>query len=1086
MRLMPRLVGLVVGATALICIPAPGFSQDTNESSSEPLEEIIVTGSRIKRDTYTSVSPLQIISAEVARQAGLTDPATILQESIAAAGIQIDTTFQEHVLDNGPGASNIALRGLGIDRTLVLVDGRRLAPSGVEGAPTAPDLNMVPAGLVRQYDILLDGASSIYGSDAVAGVVNILLRKDFDGLEIETFARSPEQSGGLENSLSLAWGRNFSSGLFGIGAEYVNKEPVTLGQRRWSAECRRPMEIDENGDIRTTNIRETAYRGQRPSDCAFGLFGGSMYIPDLRSYVGGIDEGPGAVYYTPGYTNIGIPNFSESHYPALPGGFDGDGDGEQDVHYWDYMLNQYGGGQHLFPDFERISALAYGEYTFAGDSSLTPFLELHYNQRDMLARAGEEGPLMLGVPADNPYNVCNPNGLDGVDCALAWNDFWAHPSIIERVMAEYGAPPQDFGLGFNPPVGGMRTVPRVRVVGDRDLVNTSVTQTRVVAGLRGDLPNLDWGSLEDWSFELAAVASWSDGTSSRPGIREDWLLASLETSVVDPNTGEVVCGIDTTGDGIPDGVNADGRSCVPVNLWAPSLYEGIVGDFATQAERDYVFDSRDFDTEYDQWFVTGLVMGDLFRMPAGPVAAVFGFEYRQDEINSIPDEVARDGLFFMFIEDAGAVGRKYTRELFAETEFPLLRGVTGARELALNLSGRYTEDQYFGSDTTYSAKLGWRPFDSLLLRGTTGTSFRAPNVRERFIVAQTSPGWVSDPCPIPPEAWDPINGEYNPDLDPRPPYVLQNCMNNGADPTQLNFWGWNDYEVVTETGGTKDLVPETSECYSYGFVWDQPVFETFDFTVGWTYYKVEVNNSIIEPTPQQIVNDCYGRAKINSVLCHRITRSTANGGIAHVSSEFLNRDELLVSGHDINLTYIQSLTMFNRPVDLTIDVVLNHPEEASQTFTDGTDYVDYEDRAGEWGFPDWRGIATLRADIGNFSFSWSTRYIGSVDQDPAEIDPWGDVYKSTGYAADTCLGPSQGDVLCRDVGFADDYLMHTASLYYYSDMWTVGGGVRNVFDEPPPLVDGSGSIQTARNMPLGYGYDLNGRTFFLNVAAKFE
>ena len=96
-------------------------------------EEIIVTGSRLKRTTFDSIAPLQVIDADASREAGLIDTADILQESTAASGTQIDVTFTGYVLDNGPGASTISLRGLNSDRTLVLINGRRVAPAGVEG-----------------------------------------------------------------------------------------------------------------------------------------------------------------------------------------------------------------------------------------------------------------------------------------------------------------------------------------------------------------------------------------------------------------------------------------------------------------------------------------------------------------------------------------------------------------------------------------------------------------------------------------------------------------------------------------------------------------------------------------------------------------------------------------------------------------------------------------------------------------------------------------------------------------------------------------------------------------------------------------
>ena len=168
-------------------------------SSARLVEEVVVTGSRLRRDTFSSVSPLQIITTELSKEAGVIDPAEILQGSTASTGQQIDLTFQGFVLDNGPAASTVNLRGLGASRNLILINGRRVSPSGVEGAPAAPNLNLLPRSLVARYDILLDGASSVYGSDAIAGVVNAILKKDFAGLELEIYSNHPEQKGGADS-----------------------------------------------------------------------------------------------------------------------------------------------------------------------------------------------------------------------------------------------------------------------------------------------------------------------------------------------------------------------------------------------------------------------------------------------------------------------------------------------------------------------------------------------------------------------------------------------------------------------------------------------------------------------------------------------------------------------------------------------------------------------------------------------------------------------------------------------------------------------------------------------------------------------
>ena len=193
----------------------------SGEAANQPKSErIVVTGSRIVRDTYSSISPLQVITTEQSRTVGLFDPTQILQRDEAASGQQIDATFQGFVVANGPGSATLNLRGLGADRTLLLVNGRRLAPAGVEGAPVNPSINLLPSSLIERFDLLLDGASSVYGSDAVAGVGNIVLRNDFDGLELFARGEVNPQGAGEDYTLSGAWCFSTDRGFCGFGAEY--------------------------------------------------------------------------------------------------------------------------------------------------------------------------------------------------------------------------------------------------------------------------------------------------------------------------------------------------------------------------------------------------------------------------------------------------------------------------------------------------------------------------------------------------------------------------------------------------------------------------------------------------------------------------------------------------------------------------------------------------------------------------------------------------------------------------------------------------------------------------------------------------
>src|SRR4051812_16535091 len=196
--------------------PPPSDVTNPRPATTQPQRDqtIVITGSRIRRTEATSAAPLQIIDPTLSQRQGLNTAAEIIQSSpIASGSTQITSAISTNFVTNGgPGSQTIDLRGLGASRTLVLLNGRRAGPAGTRGAVTAFDLNVLPAGIIRSVEILKDGASSIYGSDAIAGVVNILTKKDTDGLEVGGFGNLHQHKGGEEYDLNATWGKEFSRG----------------------------------------------------------------------------------------------------------------------------------------------------------------------------------------------------------------------------------------------------------------------------------------------------------------------------------------------------------------------------------------------------------------------------------------------------------------------------------------------------------------------------------------------------------------------------------------------------------------------------------------------------------------------------------------------------------------------------------------------------------------------------------------------------------------------------------------------------------------------------------------------------------
>lgn len=444
-------------------------------------------------------------------------------------------------------------------------------------------------------------------------------------------------------------------------------------------------------------------------------------------------------------------------------------------------------------------------------------------------------------------------------------------------------------------------------------------------------------------------------------------------------------------------------------------------------------------------------------------------------------------------------------------------GKPWVRELNLNLSGRITDEEFYGTNYTYSIKAGWRPIDPLLLKFSYGTSFRAPNLRENFLGSQTGFSTLVDPCAVPDDAFDGDTGTYDPTGDQRDISIIQNCQREGRDPftvglqidplTGESLAPIQTSSVEIERGGSLEIDPETSRSLTAGFAFEETFGDGWDLALGANYYDIKVKEAIVSPGSQFIINDCFLREDDQrSTFCDRISYApTGRGLINGLFAGFLNLDQEGVRGLDLNGRLGKEVTAFGTLVDLGLNLRANHLIERSTLFIneDLTEITD-EDQ-GEVGFQRWTGQGTFTADIDKFRFTYNVRYVDGFDQDPDDIDPFTDVFGYTedgefvGANGSTCLGGGsrddndvpdgvvQGDgVFCRPIGFADEQFLHTASIRYNAETWNILVGVSNIFDTAPPQVSPfAAGITDISNTVLGAGYDYNGREFFARVNFEF-
>mmetsp|Transcript_68100 Transcript_68100/g.215459 ORF Transcript_68100/g.215459 Transcript_68100/m.215459 type:complete len:1063 (-) Transcript_68100:2084-5272(-) len=1044
---------------ALGCLAAPNlYAQETDslleeeeEEVKEVVERISVTGSRIKRQEFSNASPIQIISGDISRELGMFDTSEMLQSSSQTSGTQIDNTFSGFVLDNGPGAATVGFRGLGAARTLVLINGRRVAPAGVGGAPTSPDLNLIPSVLIDRVENLFDGASTVYGSDAIAGVANVILRSNVEGFDLQATVSAPKD-GGEQTILSAMYGMSGDNYSFNIAAEYNERRSQTFGQSEFVGECTEFYYEGNDGEI-YTDYRGIGPNPTPPDACDIFPLSNRMSIPFF-----------GSVYRTEGFTNIGNPNWSDSTSGLANAPFfgdmvtevdtngdgiidnaiwDGNGDGLLDFNFQDpfYSLERsdYVNTRDWVSPLKRLSIYANGDYLLQDDNDTRFFYEALYAQRDSNVFS-PGGQLFEFVGADNPFNPCGTDPINGGDCRA--------------------------GIGF--PYGPQEVRPIISIKGDRDTNVVDVYQYRVVGGVQGNLGSLDDFGQGNWSYEVSAIYSASKGDNSIIGINDANLLNSLDTSVRNAD-GSITCGNGSDG-------------CVPVNLFSSNIYQ-LGGGVLTPAEAGYLFDSREISTEVKQSMVTGFVSGDAFTLPWNDqiVPLVVGAEFRKDEIITDANPVAAEGLLWGYFSDEGADGSRNLQEVFFETEAPLLRGEEWAEELTVTASGRWTNESFYDPETTFSLKAIYRPTEWFTIRGTRGTSYRAPNLRERFLNGTSGFASISDPCVVPDSARisDPLdlnaNETYDASEDQRAQRILDSCRANGVDPTTLglqtdttNRFGAGTSTEVS-TGGSDTLKAEHSVSETYGFIFEQPFTDAFDLTLSATWYDIRITDSVAEPSGGFIVSNCYNnieRPDGSSAFCGSINRNSTTSRLESVDASFINIGLEGSKGVDFNIFYQQDFVVGENELGVTFDLIATKLQSAEQDILGQQD-----DNFGEPTYPEWRGNARVNLSYMDFRFNWSTRYIGKgeVDQ-PADFDTY---------------APCDGlDVLCRPVYYTDDYTTHNASISYSQDDWAVTVGVRNVFNDAPPKVDDAGVFST-RNIPLGVGYDLFGRTVFGTVSYSF-
>lgn len=957
--------------------PAAEAAQKAEEP--RKLETVVVSGSRIKRDNFSTVAPVQIIRNDDATLAGFTSTAQVLQSTSVTGGQgQINNAFGGFVTEGGPGANTIGLRGFGPTRSLVLLNGRRMSPSGTRGSVGAADLNTLPSSIVDRIEVLKDGASSIYGSDAVAGVINVITKKNLTSITLDATTSRTQDGGGNSHNFAISGGHVTDNARFLASYQFNELTALTLGQREW-ARC-------------ATDYRRTSANG------VVGDWGSFDFKDPLTGEAKCYPlDSNGVTINTIGTANI-------------------------------VGVGAAGSVGTTFNRWRPNSGVATGLVGFEGVGGGANNL----NVRDTF------DPRTLNRTMISPVRSHNFFAQGGLDLqALGDAELYFEAMLNRRESSQVGyrqlsldyshtsplVPANLQGRGTN--FGSLlHTGPGIRAfIGfGNDRSSQQVDFGRGVVGLRGSLANTGW------DYDVSAMRSESRGEYTF----EAFLVDRMTKSVNVVASGNGFACVDASG------------GCVA----APALTSAVIGGVLPKAWVDYVWRPVTGKTIFKEDVVTASATGSLFSLPYGAVKGAVGMEYRRNSIDDTPGIDSQNGNLLNFTSATPTRGSDAATDVFAEVEVPLLKNLPLAQEVTLNASTRWADYKSYGSDSTHKIGALWAPTKWMSLRGTNGTSYRAPALFEQFL-GSTSGFLAStaDPC----NNWDAAGTEGT--------TRRANCQSEGLP---SGFTATSGVTVLGIGGREAGLKAETSKNSSWGVIVQPPLPAGWgDLSMALDRFDIEVTNGVSQIGGAALLQLCYDDPQFRSGggFCRLVSQRAQGSNALTVSNGFINLSTDIVRGYDFTARYAANVGVGRLRVNMT---ATKFQQQANKLFADD----ELDDFNGILTVPEWSGALDVNYTVKGWNVYYGLEYTSSTSsyeyrgQDPA----------TSTFKQNT---PS--------------YFLHAASLTYKDSVgkWSATFGVRNLLDTEPPKVSALSGVNRVGNAPLYSGYDYQGRRFFVNVSKTF-
>ena len=855
---------LVPGLTLAQEQSPPPVEADARQKANSPavpnqrgeLDKITVTGSRISRAGFDTLEPAQVIQRENIEAIGATNMAESL---FRQPGFSAGASQSGGQSSYGAGVNFVSRFDLGSNRELVLVNGRRFVSSnpstqfGPASSGLQVDLSVVPTALVERVESIGIGGAPTYGSDAISGVTNLILRKDFEGVEVSMGIGATSQGDNIRFNLSSTFGQNFADGRgnFTVTAAHDRSNGVLQTARQFYRDAWAFVTNPNAAAVAAhTPGRDPAtdgrYHGHIPfnannsdgipatvliRDYRFPYMNwGGVLFPATGSYIkNAVGELRGFGVNADQYYRFDEAGNLVTHNPGMPFGTASSvrasgGDG--------LRLTETA---QITSDLFRSNLFATG--SFEVNDNLSLFAEVSFFK----AEARE-------LVDQSIYNAFGFGGLSG-PLSFSVNN----PFLNDEARATLT------GLG----VSNFRLSRTSRDIVDNAANSKSQIQ-RYVVGAEGAF---DIG-LRQAQWEVSLNHGRADFEYGQNSLVQQNFINAI--NVKRDATGAIVC------DSSVAGTVAD-PNCVPLNLFG----EGQ----ASAAAKTYVTQYNTSRAENRQTVFNANMTVGLFDLPGGEFQINGGYEQRHEKAAFNPSAFQQQGLG-RAVPIPAINGSYKTREFFMEAFAPLFGGdnsYPGLHRLDVTLKGRHVNNSLAGKFNAYTYGLQYEPFAGLQLRGNKTRSFRAPSIVELFQPVSTAFFSIPEPC-----ATSSVNSGTAPHIRQR------NCQafysHYGINPN--NFSGNSSTQQGT-SGGNRDLRNEVADSWTAGIVF-QPSFVP-GLTVAADYYKVDIKDVITSLTPSAIAAACFDNPDFNAgnvpnanIYCSMIARDASTGLANGISTQRIN------------------------------------------------------------------------------------------------------------------------------------------------------------------------------------------------------